>query len=151
MNNLNKIILIIALLGTSLFYGQKKQDREKIKSLKIAYITEKLDLTSKEAEAFWPVYNGHEKKLQELRKKERSQGRNRSVEINLLSEKEAADLLNAQLELEQLKDDEKIGFIQEVRTIISAKKTLLLIEAEEEFKRKLIRQYRKKRGGGGNR
>ncbi len=148
MNNLKHILLVIALVSCTFMHGQRKQDREKIKSLKIAYITEKLDLTSKEAEAFWPVYNSHENKIEELRKKERSQGRNKKVDLALLSEKEAADLLNAQLELEQMKDDEKIGFIQKVSSILSAKKTLLLIEAEEEFKRKLIRQYRKNRGGG---
>jgi hypothetical protein len=33
---------------------------EQFKSQKIAFITEKLNLTPKEAQAFWPVYNQYE-------------------------------------------------------------------------------------------
>jgi len=147
MNNLKNIVLVVILFTLTMSYGQRK-DHEKIKSLKIAFFTEKLDLSSDEAKAFWPMYNEHEEKMNALRKRERTQLRNKKVDLNALNEEEAGQRLNAILELEQLKDDERIGFIQKVSTVLSAKKTLLLIKAEEEFKRQLIRQYRKKRGGG---
>ena len=40
--------------------------REKFNSMKIAYFTEELELTSAEAEKFWPVYNEYEKKKSAL-------------------------------------------------------------------------------------
>mgnify|MGYP003543622097 CR=1 FL=1 len=56
MNRTKRIVTIaIFLLGTLTFYGQNKFDKDKIKALKVAYITEHLDLTSKEAEIFWPI------------------------------------------------------------------------------------------------
>ena len=45
----------------------QKHDKEKIKALKVAHITEQLDLTAKEAQAFWPVYNANEEAHYKLR------------------------------------------------------------------------------------
>jgi len=86
MNKLKNILLIAMLLGTSLIYSQKKQNREKIKSLKIAFFTEKLDLSSEEAKAFWPMYNEHEEKIEAFRKRERTQLRNKQVDLSALNE-----------------------------------------------------------------
>ena len=44
----------------------KKGSREKIKALKVAYLTEQLNLTSSEAEKFWPIYNRFEKERYKL-------------------------------------------------------------------------------------
>jgi Skp family chaperone for outer membrane proteins len=42
----------------------QKADGSRIETLKIAYITQKLNLTTEEAEKFWPVYN---KYMEEIR------------------------------------------------------------------------------------
>ena len=42
-----------------------------MKAHKIAYITQKLNLTSEEAQVFWPVHNELENKLHELREANR--------------------------------------------------------------------------------
>ena len=39
---------------------------EKIQSLKIAFITQKLQLTTDEAEKFWPVYNQYDNEIRSL-------------------------------------------------------------------------------------
>lgn len=51
---MKKIVTLIALiLFSSLTFAQGfKEKREKIKALKVAYITEKLSLTSDEAQSF---------------------------------------------------------------------------------------------------
>ena len=58
---------IIFLLVTSLsFYKRIKKKREKVKALKVAYITEQLELTTDEAQKFWPIYNAFDEKQSEL-------------------------------------------------------------------------------------
>jgi len=148
MNNLKNIFVVVLLLATSVFYGQSKHDHEKIKSLKVAFITEKLDLSSKEAEAFWPVYNDYEEKRNALRKKERTQIRSKLKNSDELSENESKDLLEKYLRFEEEEEELDKAFLNDVNKVISAKKTLLLLRSEHEFKRQLIQQYRKKRGGG---
>lgn len=47
--------------------NRNNQHAEKIQALKIAFITQKLELTSSEAEKFWPVYNQYEREVNNLR------------------------------------------------------------------------------------
>ena len=149
MNNLKKLLMVVLFFSTTVFYGQRKHDHEKIKSLKVAFITEKLDLSSKEAQAFWPIYNDYQEKREALRKKERTQIKGKIKEANALSEKEAKDLLEKYLRFEEEEEELDKAFLKEVSKVISSKKTLLLLRSEEEFKRQLIKQYRHKRGSGG--
>jgi hypothetical protein len=149
MNNLKKLFLLVVICTTTAFYGQRKHNHEKIKSLKIAFITEKLDLSSNEAETFWPIYNDYQEKREALRQKERTQIRAKIKEADQLSEKEAKDLLLKYISFEDEEESLDKAFMISVSQVISAKKTLLLLRSEQEFKRQLIKQYRQKRGGGG--
>lgn len=146
MNKINKTFLLLVLCTTTVFYGQRKENHEKIKSLKVAFITEKLDLSSTEAETFWPIYNDYQEKRETLRKKERTEVRSKVKEVNQLSENEAVALLEKHINLKNEKEALHKAFIKSVNKKISAKKTLLLLRAEEEFKRQLIKQYRHKKG-----
>ena len=148
MNNLKKIILVGVLLTVTISFGQGKPDREKIKSLKIAFITERLDLSSAEAEKFWPVYNAHEEKLEEFRSIERTEIRGKLRNLDAVSDSEASKLLDQYIALQEEKNKEQRSFSIKMRKIISAKKTILLMKSEEDFKRRLIKQYRKRNGGG---
>ena len=147
MNNLKKIILTILLFASAQFYAQKKHDHERIKSLKIAFITERLDLSTKEAQAFWPIYNKYQEGREALRQKKRKQIRSKMRESENLTEKEAHNLIKQHLVFEEEEEELDKNFIQEVAKVISAKKTVLLLRSEEEFKRQLIKQYRHKNVG----
>jgi 3'-phosphoadenosine 5'-phosphosulfate (PAPS) 3'-phosphatase len=135
------------MLFTAISFAQHKPDWEKIKSLKVAFITEKLSLSSKEAQEFWPVYNAYEEKRDALRKKEHNQIRSKIRDAESLSEKESAQLLKQYLQLEEEEEELDKEFLKEISTVISSKKTLLLLRAEEDFKRQLIKQYRHNKGG----
>jgi hypothetical protein len=63
------IIIILFFISAGLFAQPDRH--EKIRTLKIAYITQELSLTSSEAEKFWPIYNDHDSKITGLRKSER--------------------------------------------------------------------------------
>lgn len=44
----------------------KAQNGEKIQALKIAFITQKLQLTPDEAQKFWPVYNEYDNEIHSI-------------------------------------------------------------------------------------
>lgn len=142
---MNKLLIIVVLLFTVFSYGQRG-NREKIKSLKVAFITDKLDLTSTEAQQFWPVYNKFEEKREALRQTERIEIRNKMQDASELSETEATTVLGKLIRFKV--DAEKLdqAFLSEIQKVLSAKKTLILMRSEEEFKRQLIKQYRQNRG-----
>jgi hypothetical protein len=58
------IIILTLFLVVSKYFGQhKKETRDKIKTLKVAYLTQELKLIAKEAQLFWPVYYKHQEEL----------------------------------------------------------------------------------------
>lgn len=125
-----------------------KEKKEQIKTLKVAFITSELDLTSDEAAKFWPIYNSYEDKQHEIRKQKiRTLMDKTDGSIDKLSEKDASGLLtqmeNTDDELYQLKKK----FIANLKVILPAKKILKLKKAEEEFSKKLLQQYRDKKIG----
>ncbi|MBU2997385.1 hypothetical protein KO500_13135 [Cellulophaga baltica] len=140
-----KIVLVVALFfATITFYGQHDVDRDKIKALKIAYITEHLDFSSKEAQEFWPVYNDFEEKKNKLRKLGHSEVYSQIKNSDNLSDSDATKLLEKYTKYQAEKNDLEESYTKKMKTIISAKKTLLLLRTEDDFKRQLIKQYRDK-------
>jgi len=144
------ILPIIILLVTSLSFSQGFRDKkEKVKALKVAYITEQLDLTTDEAQKFWPVYNAFDDKQGELRheKMRAILDRFQPGNVDKLSEKEASALL---IQMEKIEEDLfnlRNKFIKDLQGVISAKKIIKLKKAEEDFNRELLKQMREKRRG----
>ncbi len=67
---MKKYVLLFFVIFVS-FSGVKAQDGsetrgEKVEALKIAFITQKLQLTPDEAQKFWPVYNQYENEIRSL-------------------------------------------------------------------------------------
>jgi|SRR5690606_29290223 hypothetical protein len=118
----------------------------KIKSLKVAFITEKLNLTPKEAQQFWPVYNAYDDTVNNLKfnelRKVISEIRESYASV---SDEKANELLNKALEIEAKIHSEDVKLIKKLRGIISAKKILALKNAEEDFNRKMLEEFNKRR------
>jgi len=135
------IITLALCFSLSTFAQQNK-----IKSLKVAFITEKLNLTEKEAQKFWPVYNAYDDTVSNLKFNEL---RKVIHEIRLsyasVSDEKANELLNKALEIEDNIHSENIKLVKKLRSIISAKKILALKNAEEDFNRKMLEEFNKRR------
>ena len=141
---------IIFLLVASLSFSQGfKEKREKVKALKVAYITEQLELTTEEAQKFWPLYNAFDDKQSELRhEKMRSiLDRFKPGNVEKLSEKDASNSLAQMEKIEEDLFNLKKKFIKDLQGVISAKKIIKLKKAEEDFNRELLKQMREKRRG----
>jgi Spy/CpxP family protein refolding chaperone len=145
--NIKQILPILLLLSSFSFYAQSekmKEKKEKIKALKVAFLTTELDLTPKEAEKFWPVYNSFDDKQFEIRHTKMKAYKNRMSELALdqMSEKEASVLLTQM----QNTDEElfllRKGFVQNLKKVLPAIKIVKLRISEENFNRKLLHQYR---------
>jgi len=149
MMNLKKILLLAFLVTGISLQAQmkiKKQSREKIRALKIAYITDKLDLTETEAEKFWPIYNKYDTKLMKLRVEERYKLK-KSIKdaggLDALSEKDADAIAKKMINLEKEMYETHKVFFSSLRKVISSKKIIKLQMAEREFNRNMIRKLRK--------
>ena len=111
---MKKYILLLTIIFTSFssIAQHTKESRKKIKALKTAYLTEELQLTSSEAEKFWPLYNKHEEKIDFLRNKGRIEYKKKIKEagdLSKLEESDAKKLVLLRLELENEMASEKEG------------------------------------------
>ncbi|PIB27777.1 hypothetical protein [Maribacter sp. 4G9] len=143
---MNRLLIAVLILFTTVTFAQDKS-REKIKALKVAYLTEHLELSSEEAQDFWPVYNEYEKERQELRHRQWVEIKSKLKDVGSLNEQEAQNLLSVYLKIEEEEEELEKNFLNEISKVISAKKTLVLMRSEEDFKRQLIKQYRQNKGG----
>lgn len=128
--------------------GRFRQKMEQVKSLKVAFITSELNLTSEESAKFWPIYNAFEDKQRALRKEKINGFRDRHDDSgpDNLSEKEANALLLKMEDNEEEMHQLRKKFILDLKEVLPAAKILKLKKAEEDFNKKLLQQYREKRG-----
>lgn len=145
------VTLIAVLMVSSLFAQERKlkrPDQDKMKAFKIAYITDKLDLTVEEAEKFWPIYNENEKIMAELRKQEglaiKKYIKERS-DIENITEDQAKEIVSSVRNIEEKIDQQKEKIYNRLKKILPYKKMLKLQVAEREFKRSLLRKLKKRR------
>lgn len=143
---MKKILIIITLLICTSAIAQRP-NHEKIKAYKTAHITQALELTSSEAEKFWPIYNEFESKMKVLRDENRDEVHEviKENDINSLSDKEANKILEKILTIRTKELENRKKLFKDLRDVLSPKKILKLERAEENFKRKLLRRLKKHR------
>jgi hypothetical protein len=145
MKNFNRLFTVILLLFCSLGVAQEGSGMDKIKSLKIAFITERLNLSSEEAAIFWPVYNEHEATLEALRIRERNEVRGRLRNFQNMSDQQIRSLMDDYLDLQNERNRKNVAFLKGMSDLIGARKTFLLIKAEDDFKKRLLQQIQQRR------
>lgn len=138
-------LLLFLICFSAKFYAQDSK-KEQIKAAKVAFITNELNLTTTEAEKFWPIFNAFEEKQQNIRKNKIKGFRDRKEsDLDKLSEKEAATIIADMEKNEEELHTNRKKFVTNLKGILPSVKILKLKKAEEEFSRKLLRQYKEKR------
>jgi hypothetical protein len=122
--------------------AQSPEKRERIKALKVAFITEKLELTESEAQKFWPIYNTFEENMHKFRK---DFYKNRKTDVANISEQEAKTILNDMIKTENEKNQLKEKFMNDLLKVIPAKKIIKLKITEDEFNKQMLEQYKKRK------
>ena len=141
-----KHFLTVLFLMCSITFYSQENNKEKIKALKIAYITNDLNLSSSEAEKFWPIYNAFDEKQFDIRmvKMRKIRQELKSKPLENFSDAESNVILNQldNLENESFQNRKKLA--ADLRKIISPVKMLQLKQAEDDFNKSLLKQYRKR-------
>jgi len=129
------ILLVLAISTGSFAQRHCKMNRERIKAQRIAYITQDLNLTVTEAQAFWPVYNKYTNALENLRRENHQRIRNASKENSNYKEILEKQYLSFDKEAKIKKEYQKA-----LEKILSPEKIIKLYQSEGNFRRKLIKE-----------
>lgn len=128
--------------------GNNREDKaERVQAAKVAYITNRLNLTTTQAQQFWPLYN----EFEESRKKIRKQLRQLRVDNQAVSgtdDQIRADIRKFfQLRQEELELEKQ--YSEKFMKVLTPKQVAEYYRAEREFTKLLLKRLRGRRGEGG--
>lgn len=139
------LVLSLALLlsSLSLAWGQQRggERRERLESMRVAYLTQQLNLSPEESQKFWPIYNEFRNKEQQYRQSRRKGAKG----IETMTDKELEAYLNEQLSNEQALVNLKKDYIEKLKKVIPLRKIAMLPEVERAFKQELLQKAREMR------
>ncbi|WP_417357043.1 sensor of ECF-type sigma factor [Flavobacterium sp.] len=141
-----KLLLTLLLsFSLSVFSQTHKEKRDRIKALKVSFLTTELKLTSQESAKFWPIYNAYEEKEFEI-KHDKMRSIIKKIESagESLTEKDASNYLSQFQEAEKELLELKGKMIADLKPVIGSVKLLKLQKAEFDFNRKLLSKYKDK-------
>lgn len=120
------LMVIVAVVAFS--ESSFAQDIKKIETLKIAYITEQLDLSEEQAQKFWPVYNKYESQLRRLYSKFKK------------DDVGAEEMMNIETDILGVKKKK----VNALKDILSKDQINKLIKAEKKFIQKILDKLKQK-------
>lgn len=145
-----KIVISVILFSCSFsfsLFAQKEQTKlekeQEIKSQKIAFFTDKIGLTSEEAQIFWPIYNDYWAKKNKIISDRKQKMTYFAENIDKLNNAEmikyADQYIHYEMELAELLDEYHIKF----KKILPIEKVMKIYLADYEFKAYLLRRISK--------
>ncbi|GGK79929.1 Spy/CpxP family protein refolding chaperone [Rufibacter glacialis] len=137
------LFLFLLLTASSAFaQGQKKETPEerkarieKIESAKIAFITDKINLTGDQAQRFWPLYQEYDRRKNELRQKSRSY---RDESLSNLTDEQIEAGLQTRLSIRQRELELDKEYMDKYLRIITPRQLALFYRSEREFTKLLL-------------
>ncbi len=139
------VLLVIPVLRT----GAQNPDIERLNAYKIAFFTKKLNLTSEEAERFWPVYNEFQDKKNDIQQKRISIIRNFNQNPVNMTNKELTEAGDKLISLQADEAGLALEYHKKFKEILPPIKVLRLYQAENQYKLQLLNELRGRRPSQG--
>ncbi len=125
--------------------AQETSKNEKIEAMKVGFITNKLELSAKEAQLFWPLYNEYNQKMDKLRKSKKSDFDDLKNKGENPTDKEISTFMDEVFATRQKELDLQKEYFDKYAKVLPLKKVALLYQAENQFKRELLRKIKEKK------
>jgi hypothetical protein len=122
------------------------ENDELVQAFRVGFLTERLNLSVEESQAFWPVFNAYNEEMQNLREQRREMERDVFDHFDSLSDDELAEYANQHLAFQRSELEIREQYHQEFMKVLPVRKVALLYKAELEFKLFLVNFGRKKKG-----
>lgn len=145
MKNLLSILFVLFSFVGVIGAQENRQGRNaRIEAMRTAYITENLELTVDEAQAFWPIFNEYEAKRKKIQKSV-----DRKKDIESMTDAEAEAFLTQSFVKDQQTLDLKRTYFDRFKAVIPIKKIAQLPRIEKSFRQELLKRMRGRREGQG--
>ena len=147
------IVLLIILVFPVIRLAAQNPNLEKLNNYKIGFFTKRLNLTSEEAEKFWPVYNEYQGKRNLIQLEKMKINRNFNQNGSTMSDNQLVEMGDAYIDCIVRESALAVGFHKKLKEVLPPSKVIIYYQAENQYKAQLlnelqsVRQQQKVRPG----
>jgi hypothetical protein len=134
------IFLLIMLLYPLSWTFAQNPNLEKLNNYKIGFFTKKLNLTSAEAEKFWPVYNEYQSQRNQIQLEKLKINRTFNQNENSLSDAQLEEMGDKYVECLVSESNLAVAFHKKLKEVLSPAKVILYYQAENQYKMQLLNE-----------
>ena len=139
------IFLLIILIYPVSRSSAQNTNLEKLNNYKIGFFTRRLNLTSEEAEKFWPVYNEYQvqRNLIQLEKMKLNRTFNQSE--GTLSDSQLGEIGDKYVDCIVQESALAVTFHKKLKTVLPPAKVIMYYQAENQYKAQLLNELQNAR------
>ncbi len=142
------VFIVSAMILSSAAGLAQNPNLERLNAYKIAFITRKLNLTSAEAEKFWPAYNEFQDRKLKIQQERQEINRTVNQNSSTMSDKELTDLGDKWVSLDIEEASLLKDFHGKLKTILPPGKIVKLYQAEGQYRQQLLNELQNRRQNG---
>lgn len=113
---------------------------EKLNNYKIGFFSKKLNLTSEEAEKFWPAYNDYQGQRTLLQQEKMKMNRNFNQSESSLSDSQLEEMGDKIVDCIVRESTLAVAFHKKIKEFLSPVKVIMYYHAENQYKAQLLNE-----------
>ena len=133
-------ILLIMLTMPAIKTAAQNTNLEKLNNYKIGFFTKKLNLTSQEAEKFWPVYNDYQTQRNQIQIEKLKLNRNFNLNESTLSDKQLEEMGDKYVDCLVQESNLAVVFHKKLKEVLPPAKVIMYYQAENQYKIQLLNE-----------
>jgi hypothetical protein len=138
-----KRVIIFLMIILTLPVGRlsaQNTNLEKLNNYKIGFFTKKLNLTSEEAEKFWPVYNDYQGQRNAVQIEKLKLNRNFNQNESTLTNNQLEEMGNKYVDCLVQESNLAVAFHKKLKEVLPPVKVILYYQAENQYKIQLLNE-----------
>jgi len=138
------LILAVALTIPLTRLSAQNPNLEKFSMYKIGFFTKKMNLTSREAEKFWPVYNDYQKQKNLIQREKIMLIRDFNQNESMLDESQLSEMGDKLIKYISDETSLAVAFHSKIKELLAPAKVIKYYQAENQYKIQLLRELQEK-------
>jgi len=134
------IILAVTMTFPLLRLNGQNPNLEKFSAYKIGFFTKKMNLTSPEAEKFWPVYNDYQKQKNLIQRDKIMLIRDFNQNEGALNDNQLTEMGDKLIKYLSEESSLAVAFHKKIRELLPPAKVIKYYQAENQYKIQLLKE-----------
>jgi len=134
------IVILIILMIPVIRTKAQNPNLDKLNAYKVAFFTRRLNLSSREAEKFWPVYNEYQKQKNIIQVERNSIIRNYNQNESTLNDNQLTELGDKLMSTMVQESSLAVSFHNKLKELLPPAKVIRFYQVENQYKVQLLNE-----------